>query len=139
MLENTCGFLLKQINDALEKKGNQDMEQFGITMTQHSALFILESAEGHVLDFKQLEHRLGVAQSTAVGIIRRLEQKGLVTVLPSQRDHRTKQVCLTDAGLACVRHCATHIVQVEQALLAPLTPQEQTEFLSMLQKIRNAL
>ncbi|HAM31832.1 MAG TPA: MarR family transcriptional regulator [Erysipelotrichaceae bacterium] len=103
MIENTCGFLIKQINDILEKKGNQEMEMFGITMSQHSVLMFLDSTPDHVLDFKELERKLHVAQSATAGIVKRLEQKDLVEVVMNLQDRRAKQVRLTKKASPVLR------------------------------------
>ena len=103
LIENTCGFLIKQIHDILEKKGNQEMEMFGITMSQHSVLMFLDCAPDHVLDFKELERKLHVAQSTTAGIVKRLEQKNLVEVVMNLQDRRAKQVRLTKKARPVLR------------------------------------
>lgn len=98
LIENTCGFLIKQINDILEKKGNQEMEMFGITMSQHSVLMFLD-----ILDFKELERKLHVAQSATARIVKRLEQKDLVEVVMNLQDRRAKQVRLTKKASPVLR------------------------------------
>ncbi|WP_301205603.1 MarR family transcriptional regulator [uncultured Dubosiella sp.] len=134
MIENTCGFLIKQINDILEKKGNQEMEMFGITMSQHSVLMFLD-----ILDFKELERKLHVAQSTTAGIVKRLEQKDLVEVVMNLQDRRAKQVRLTKKGQACIEISRKKINEVERDLLSSLNDQEKEELYELLSKVRNHL
>ncbi len=134
LIENTCGFLIKQINDILEKKGNQEMEMFGITMSQHSVLMFLD-----ILDFKELERKLHVAQSTTAGIVKRLEQKDLVEVVMNLQDRRAKQVRLTKKGQACIEISRKKINEVERDLLSSLNDQEKEELYELLSKVRNHL
>nr|WP_300922487.1 MarR family transcriptional regulator [uncultured Dubosiella sp.] len=132
MIENTCGFLIKQINDILEKKGNQEMEMFGITMSQHSVLMFLD-----ILDFKELERKLHVAQSATAGIVKRLEQKDLVEVVMNLQDRRAKQVRLTKKGQACIEISRKKINEVERDLPSSLNDQEKEELYELLSKVRN--
>ena len=134
LIENTCGFLIKQINDILEKKGNQEMEMFGITMSQHSVLMFLD-----ILDFKELERKLHVAQSATAGIVKRLEQKDLVEVVMNLQDRRAKQVRLTKKGQACIEISRKKINEVERDLLSSLNDQEKEELYELLSKVRNHL
>lgn len=76
--QNSCGALIKQIHDGLEKNANNAMHSHDITMVQCSALLILNGASEKQMTLKELERSLRVAQSTAAGIVTRLEQKGLV-------------------------------------------------------------
>ncbi len=139
LIENTCGFLIKQINDILEKKGNQEMEMFGITMSQHSVLMFLDSTPDHVLDFKELERKLHVAQSATAGIVKRLEQKDLVEVVMNLQDRRAKQVRLTKKGQACIEISRKKINEVERDLPSSLNDQEKEELYELLSKVRNHL
>ncbi len=132
LIENTCGFLIKQINDILEKKGNQEMEMFGITMSQHSVLMFLD-----ILDFKELERKLHVAQSATAGIVKRLEQKDLVEVVMNLQDRRAKQVRLTKKGQACIEISRKKINEVERDLPSSLNDQEKEELYELLSKVRN--
>lgn len=99
----SCGALVKQIHDALEKDANNMMRPKGLTMAQFSVLMILREAEGLQAPLKELERALHVAQSTAAGIVSRLEQKRYVTCYTSQEDRRIKMVRLTPDGLECCR------------------------------------
>ena len=74
----SCGGLIKQIHDALEKSANNAMRPQGMTMAQYGVLLALNRAENGTLPLKELEQLLRVAQSTAAGIVARLEQKGFV-------------------------------------------------------------
>ena len=63
----SCGGLIKQIHDALEKSANNAMRPQGMTMAQYGVLLALNRAENGTLPLKELEQLLRVAQSTAAG------------------------------------------------------------------------
>ena len=87
-----CGLLLKQISDELRKNGNNALRSQDLTLTQLDALAALDQAPNRRRSLKELEQILHVAQSTAAGIIARLEQKGLVEGLGDAADRRVKLV-----------------------------------------------
>jgi DNA-binding MarR family transcriptional regulator len=78
-----------------------------------------------------------VAQPTMTGIVRRLEQDGLVARTPDPRDARASRIALTDAGrdeLAAVRSARAAVLQARldrldddarAALAAALDPLDQ--------------
>ena len=74
----TCGTLIKQIHDGLEKQANNSLRTQGLTMSQMGVLIELHFSPEKQMPLKELERRLHVAQSTAAGIVARLEQKGFV-------------------------------------------------------------
>ena len=78
-IDNTCGMLIRQIHNSLEKMSNKDLKEKGLTLVQVSALFSINDTAEKKVTFKELEKILHLAQSTTVGIISRLEQKNLVT------------------------------------------------------------
>ena len=134
-----CGALLKKINDELEKNGNNVLRSQGLTLTQLGALLELYSATDEQLPLKELERRLHVAQSTAAGIVSRLERKALVASFGDPEDRRIKIVKLTSAGIERVQKTDSHRIQTEEHLLSSLTETEKSIFYSLLKKICDTL
>ena len=88
---------------------------------------------------KELEQLLHVAQSTAAGIISRLEQKGYVEGFGDAGDRRVKLVRITPAGRACVGAALHHRAEAEERLLSGLTEAERDIFYLLLKKVRDSL
>ena len=135
----SCGALVKQIHDALEKDANNMMRPKGLTMAQFSVLMILREAEGLQAPLKELERALHVAQSTAAGIVSRLEQKRYVTCYTSQEDRRIKMVRLTPEGLECCRQADQGMAEAESKIFSGMTQAEQDIFYVLLKKVRDTL
>ena len=76
----SCGTLLKQIHDILEKNANNVLREQDLTISQSGVLVLLDEKEGKTALFKELEKDFGVSQPTMVGILNRLMQKDLVEV-----------------------------------------------------------
>lgn len=134
-----CGFLIKHINDTLQREANNALRAKDLTISQLTVLLLLEDTPRWEMSLKELEKQLHVAQSTAAGIVVRLEQKGFVQALGSTEDKRIKMVRLTEAGLACCADSQLHMKQTEQRLLSGLTEEERILFGSLLQKVSETL
>jgi DNA-binding MarR family transcriptional regulator len=132
-------YLLKQIHDGVEKQANNSLRSQGLTLAQVGALIELRSIPEKQLTLKELEKRLHVAQSTAAGIVARLEQKGLIEGFGDANDRRIKMLRITSAGEACCQLADQRMAESEALLLSGLTDVESTLFLSLLEKVANNL
>ena len=130
-----CGKLIKQLNDELEKQANNELSSQNLTLTQMRVLMELEAISERQLPLKELESLLHVAQSTAAGIVVRLEQKGYVESFSDANDRRVKRVAITAAGMECCKNAQSHIKNMEVQLLSKLTEEEKIQFCNLLQKI----
>ena len=130
-----CGKLIKQIHDELEKQANSALASQNLTLTQMRVLMELEFVPERQLSLKELESVLHVAQSTAAGIVVRLEQKGYVESFVDANDHRVKRVAITASGMKCCKNAQSHIKNMEELLLSKLTETEKKQFCNLLQKI----
>lgn len=134
-----CGKLIKQIHDELRKNANNAMRDQDITMVQLDALMELDRCSEKQLSLKELEQKLHVAQSTAAGIISRLEQKGFVDGFGDAADRRVKLVRITPAGAECANKAKAQMAGAEERLLSALTETERSIFCALLKKVRDSL
>lgn len=134
-----CGMLIKQINDEMSKNANNALRSQNITLAQLEVLDQLDQAPEGQYSLKELEQILHVAQSTAAGIISRLEQKGFVAGFGDAEDRRIKRVQITPAGVGCVRAALHHRAEAEELLLSSLTEAERDIFYMLLKKVRDSL
>lgn len=134
-----CGPLIKQINDELRKNANNALRGQDMTLAQLEALVQLNQSPEGQHSLKELEQILHVAQSTAAGIISRLEQKGFVEGFGDTGDRRVKLVRITPAGIECVRTVLHYRAEAEDRLLSGLTEAERDIFYMLLKKVRDSL
>lgn len=137
--QNTCGAIIKQIHDELEKNANNVLRPQGLTMAQVGALLVLRDAPEGQCSLKEMEQILHVAQSTAAGIMVRLEQKGLVEGFGSPEDKRIKMVRITSTGEKCCFQAEQSMEETEKRLLSGLTETERSIFNSLLVKVRDSI
>lgn len=138
MQQEKCGLLIHQIHNFLEKSGNNQLKKKGLTFSQMNVLMNLIHAPERKLSFKELEKRLALAQSTTVGLISRLAQKGLVAVSEDSEDKRIKFVEITPLGIQDCQDAETEMEQTETELLSSLSENEKEAFCLLLQKINQA-
>lgn len=133
--------LLKRISDTLEKRANSELQSNGITASQVKMLFALLSSERFekkgCLTLKELERRFGIAQSTAAGIIKRLEIKKLVESFNGDDDKRVKSVRITESGREICRNARDNMKKGNKRMLKDFTNEEKKVFSSLLQKLMN--
>ncbi|APU22285.1 MarR family transcriptional regulator [Actinoalloteichus sp. GBA129-24] len=94
----------------------------GITMQQFRVLLCL-AVEGGVAGHA-LAEQLGVSLATAMGMIDRLLDRGLVSRVTDTRDRRVRRLSLTPAGVTLLDEIATAGRDHRQVLLAQLSVEE---------------
>lgn len=133
--KKSCGLLIKQIHDELEKQTNNALRSFDLTMAQMGALLILRDTPEKQMTLKELERSLHVAQSTAAGIVSRLEQKGFIVSFGDAEDKRIKVVRITSSGEECCVSADSDMEKTENKLLSGLTETEKEILISLLDKV----
>lgn len=130
-----CGILLKQINDVMAKRANNELRGQGLTLIQSFLLLSLEERTEQTASFKEIEKILHVAQSTSTGIIARLEQKQMVESFRSVDDGRIKMLRLTAQGQKFCLGARLNMEDAEKILLSGLSPEEAVLFKNLLLKV----
>ena len=134
----SCGTLLKQIHDIMEKNANNVLREQELTISQSGVLVLLDEKEGKTASFKELEKEFGVSQPTMVGILNRLVQKDFVEVLTDSEDKRIRKAHLTQKGADKCKEGYKHMNSAEEQLLKSLTDDEKKEFNRLLLKVRKS-
>ncbi|WP_319568774.1 MarR family winged helix-turn-helix transcriptional regulator [Cohaesibacter marisflavi] len=122
------GFILKQINDKLSQYMNNELQPFGLTMTQAKFLRFLNSRKGMDTSQKDIEDYFDIAHSTVIGVLRRLEQKELVTFVDDPKDRRKKLVILLPAEQKIHDQVQRAKKRIDEQMLKGMT-QDQIEAL----------
>lgn len=106
----------------------------------------LTSAQGHVMAYlcamegkgvaqKDIEQHLGVAHSTAKGLLQRLEEKGFVRTAFDSKDRRIKHVYSTEKSRKLKEQIGPLFHKFEEACMAGISEEEQEQLMSLLQRI----
>lgn len=105
---------------------NRHLRELGLTAEQaDSLLFFAGQEEATATDLKEY---LGVRHQTARGIVRRMADKGLITLAAGGQDARCRHVALTEQGRAAIGTLRRNGRHTGQSLLRGLSPDEQAQF-----------
>ena len=128
---------IKNLNDALRKRGNSHLESLGLTITQHFVLVYLNEniGYGNSVPLKSLEKRFKVAQATMAGIIQRLETKGYVYCFNKPEDKRVKYVEISDKGKTFCESSKEFVKQSEKKTRDLFTDEEYQHLQEYLERI----
>ncbi len=138
--ENMTGAeLMKRINNKMFKQAAETLSAYNITFTQSRMLLTIYNTEKDAVPLKSLERYFEVAQSTAAGVIVRLEKRGLITSFISQEDRRLKMVSLTDEGKEICRCVKDNMANADNKLLAGLNDDEKCQLQMLLKKVYDSL
>ena len=121
------GWKLKQINEAIRKQANSDLQEIDLTISQHHTLLYLSCLEDHTAELKELERHFCVAQATMAGIAQRLEAKGYVEALQHPTDKRVKLIRLAEQGLTLSRRSVEKLKRRQAQMVRGLSEAEQAE------------
>jgi MarR family transcriptional regulator, organic hydroperoxide resistance regulator len=82
-----------------------------------------------------LAHSLGLDKTTMTSLLDRMEARGLITRGTDSHDRRARIPELTEDGRRLEAEVTSARDQVEAALLAPFTPQEQQQLRDLLSRL----
>lgn len=122
-LELSVGYVLKQVLASLRTAMDETLRPLDLTVPQYACLELLGQNPG--LSNSELARRAFVTRQSMNLVLRRLQERGLLT-RPAQAPHgRALPSNLTQDGQAVLRQASTAVRAVEKQLFAPLSPEQQ--------------
>lgn len=128
--EVDVGFLLKQITTTISRVADQSLRP--VTLSQLRVLIFLSRQPNRTCCQRDIEHHFDVSHPTVVGLIKRLEAKGLLHAETAQSDRRKKELHLTDAGEALLEQAAAHRNSMEAQLCKGFSPEDMEKLRTLL-------
>ena len=132
-LREKAGYLLRRAFQRSVALFTEEARDQDITSPQYIILVALALRPG--VDQNSLAETVDLDRWTTGDVLARLERRGLLAREVDLADRRCRKLYLTAAGQALVQGMEPTGVKVNQRLLAPLTAQEQGEFLRLLRKL----
>lgn len=108
-------------------------EAFNLTQLQYVILSALD--EKGPLDQITLGGYTALDRNTVAVVVRKLEERGLVTRRRSPEDRRAMLVTLTEQGEALRMAAEPAVDATQEEILAPLSPEEQETLCRLLNRI----
>ena len=118
-----------RLNNALIKQKNRRMAEYGLTSIQADVLvFILMNYEKREVNQLDVQAVFKLTNPTVSGIVDRLEEKGFIKRVRSEKDARFRSLVALPKGIALddtLRHSAA---EAENYLVQNMSESEQAEF-----------
>ncbi|MFO0693869.1 MAG: MarR family transcriptional regulator [Polyangiales bacterium] len=138
-LGNTLEFMqaLWALSHGLETRSKAMLADFGVTGPQRLAIRILGRFPG--TSASELAELLSVHPSTVTGIVRRLEEKGLLKRKADSNDGRRSHLILTPAGKKMDQPRAGTVEAVVKKVLSRYSAAEVAKAQALLEELAKAL
>ena len=136
---NDTGLLLKKISNRLECNRNRALKELGLTATQVDLLYYPYSHQEQENTLSDITAFFGIQHTSAIHVLKILEEKGYILKKPTKRNPRFKNICLTDKGYPLMEKFDANIAAIHQQLFAGITESEITELDRLLKIIYNNL
>lgn len=129
------GGIIQHIAHAMFKEANRDLQQYNITGAQANVLIFLyfHERKGDVFQ-KDIEKHLNLTNPTVTGVVKRLEQKELISRSCCKNDGRYKCHILTDKGKKFARYAINYMRNEKEKQILKGFSDDETEFLLRLLK-----
>ncbi|MFN5944542.1 MAG: MarR family winged helix-turn-helix transcriptional regulator [Phycisphaerae bacterium] len=122
----------------LEAMIRSQLEPLGLHHGQGRVLDVLVDAEDGVTQV-QVAQCLGMRETAATQVLRRMQELGLVRRVPDEQDGRAMRVTLTPAGCDAAAQVRSAWTRAESRLVAGLSPQEIRRVRRVLHDLRAAM
>jgi DNA-binding MarR family transcriptional regulator len=124
---------LRRIVHRVDLQSRWLLQQCSVTGPQLVCLHTL--AEEGPLTSKGLAERVHVHPSTLVGIVDRLEEKGLLERRRDRRDRRSVSLTMTERGFGFVRQAPSPLQATLMAKLKRMKPEDQVRLASAMEEV----
>lgn len=129
------GFMFKQINNIYEKDINNQLKGLGITSSQCEVLDFLFKSDKEEVNQCDIEKALSLKNPTVTGILKRLDEKGYILIVPNGKDKRKKNVHLTEKAYDIQRKMEANRRRVDKNLTLGMSKREIQALQKMLSRV----
>ncbi|MBC7436489.1 MAG: MarR family transcriptional regulator [Bdellovibrionales bacterium] len=131
------GFLLRRAHQISAAVFEDECRIVGLTPAQFGVLTVLRANPG--VDQSSLARALGFDKVTVLRVLRGLEGRGLVERSPSPFSRRNLSIALSPAGVDLLELAQKPAETAYRRLMGPLTAEQQTQLLDLLQILATGL
>lgn len=119
-------YLVKRLELVIRALMDDALRPLGLTTLQYTALTVLQNKGS--LSSAQLARRSFLRPQTMHEMVLTLEKRGLITRGQDEANKRVLLASLTDAGSRLLAECAPAVLELEDELLADLSPGQRETF-----------
>ncbi len=123
-----------QLTHAMRKRNNAGLKAVGLTDEQTKSLIYLVDSQRKDMTIRDLKDYLLVSHQATQGIVKRMADKGVISVKKSDRDGREKIIAPTEKGIRIRQQLGGEAVDIGENLLAGISEEEKEQFYKVLLK-----
>lgn len=132
-LDDLLGFHLRMASAAVARDFADAMADLNLTQKQCAVLELIEANRG--VAQIDIAAALGMDRATMMAVVDRLDERGLVTRSPSQRDRRRQELALSAAGQQILREARRRIARHEKRFVDRLGADRAEKLAALLREI----
>lgn len=132
-LDAQIGFILRRAHQRHVAIFADCLSDFALTPQQFSALAKIRETGG--VTQNRLGRLTAMDPATILGVVQRLNQRGLIERAPDPTDPRSTRLTLTDAGQDLINDAIPQAMEATERTLSSLSAGERRELLALLSKL----
>ncbi|MCI6755750.1 MAG: MarR family transcriptional regulator [Lachnospiraceae bacterium] len=125
-------FQIKMLDEKMTAIWNAELSAYGLTFSQFPVLIYLVKNQDHKVTQKELCEAVHVKHPTMIGLLDRLEEKGLVVRRRDEENHRFNRIALSERGLEMMQSFRLDRIRSDQQTVEGLSEAEMQELSRML-------
>lgn len=129
------GMYFKRIHLDIEKEIHTKLSAYNLTKSQLDILNYLDQHPDQMTCQKDLQNYLHVSNATINGLVNRLEQNGYIYRITNSEDKRMASIHPTEKANQIKDLFLTTIYNLEQKMMAHITPDKQEELVNLLEQM----
>jgi MarR family transcriptional regulator, lower aerobic nicotinate degradation pathway regulator len=129
------GHLLRRCQQIAVAVFLEECRGFDLTPLQYATLSALDRFGP--MDQVTLGGVTALDRTTIIVVLKKLEERELITRATSDKDRRANIVAVTDAGRQALRAVSPSVLRAQKSMLSPLNAREQGQLLALLKKMAN--
>lgn len=129
--------LIKMISEGMQRERDNDLKNIDLTFSQAHALMMINFENGFITQ-KSIENELHISHSATHGILKRLEDKGLIESAVSDIDKRQKVLKITLKGREKIS-LVTNKMKSRRNNSSDMSEEELNELARLLRKMANTM
>lgn len=119
---------VRSIARLLQREISQSVLPYGVSRQQYQVLSYLYHKQSCDVYQRDVEAQFGMPRSTVSGLMKDLEENGLILRQPVESDSRLKRLMLTEKSLNICRRVRQGMVELNQQLAGGISEDELSVF-----------
>lgn len=128
------GILIKKLDKVFKQNFNQELERVGLTFSQMRVLRFIEDNPKMKITQKDISNELDIQHSTTIGLLKRMQEKGLIRVVVDEDNRRCRNIFLTKKAEDIRYEMERGREIMESRVVKSFTDEEKETFYRLLNK-----